>query len=98
MRTDRETVPTRLKQVTVERAHAWGDPLPLKRVLEDLVGCGCEALRGKLAVHMERAILGAMSDGGPSGAGCRPVKDTLLVEATTPSTHVDRSGARVTHS
>ena len=83
MRTDKETARARLWQVLEERAPASGDRLPPERVLKDLVGCSRETLRGALAALEARGEIWRHV-----GLG-RPVKDTLLLEATTPADLMD---------
>lgn len=92
MRTDKETARARLWQVLEERAPASGDRLPPERVLKDLVGCSRETLRGALAALEARGEIwrhvgqGTFRGRAPLG---RPVKDTLLLEATTPADLMD---------
>lgn len=92
MRTDKETARARLWQVLEERAPASGDRLPPERVLKDLVGCSRETLRDALAALEARGEIwrhvgqGTFRGRAPLG---RPVKDTLLLEATTPADLMD---------
>ncbi|MGR3454597.1 FadR/GntR family transcriptional regulator [Pseudooceanicola sp.] len=92
MRTDKETAQARLWHVLEERAPASGDRLPPERVLKDLVGCSRETLRAALAALEAQGEIwrhvgqGTFRGRAPLG---RPVKDTLLLEATTPSDLMD---------
>ena len=92
MRTDKDLAQARLWLVLEERAPASGDRLPPERVLKDLVGCSRETLRGALAALEARGEIwrhvgqGTFRGRAPLG---RPVKDTLLLEATTPADLMD---------
>ncbi|GGB28364.1 MULTISPECIES: FadR/GntR family transcriptional regulator [Rhodobacterales] len=92
MRTGKDAARARLWQVLEERAPASGDRLPPERVLKDLVGCSRETLRGALATLEARGEIwrhvgqGTFRGRAPLG---RPVKDTLLLEATTPADLMD---------
>ncbi|SFP91746.1 transcriptional regulator, GntR family [Tranquillimonas alkanivorans] len=78
--------------VLEERAPAPGDRLPPERVLKDLIGCSRETLRAALAtIEAEGEIWRHVGQGtfrGRAPLG-RPVKDTLLLEATTPAELMD---------
>lgn len=92
MRTDKETARARLWQVLEERAPASGDRLPPERVLKDLVGCSREMLRGALAaLDARKEIWRHVGQGTFRGRVLlgRPMKDTLLLEATTPADLMD---------
>lgn len=88
----KETVRTRLWQILEERAPASGDRLPPERVLKSLVGCSRETLRTALAtLEAEGEVWRHVGQGtfrGRAPLG-RPVKDTLLLEATTPADLMD---------
>ncbi|MBC7145323.1 MAG: FadR family transcriptional regulator [Thioclava marina] len=92
MRTDKDAAQARLWLIIEERAPASGDRLPSERVLKDLVGCSRETLRGALAALEARGEIwrhvgqGTFRGRAPLG---RPVKDTLLLEATTPADLMD---------
>ena len=92
MRTDKDAAQARLWQILEDRAPASGDRLPPERVLKDLVGCSRETLRGALAALEARGEVwrhvgqGTFRGRAPLG---RPVKDTLLLEATTPGDLMD---------
>lgn len=92
MRTDKDAAQARLWLIIEERAPASGDRLPPERVLKDLVGCSRETLRGALAALEARGEIwrhvgqGTFRGRAPLG---RPVKDTLLLEATTPADLMD---------
>ena len=92
MRTDKDAAQARLWQILEDRAPASGDRLPPERVLKDLVGCSRETLRGALAALEARGEIwrhvgqGTFRGRAPLG---RPVKDTLLLEATTPGDLMD---------
>ncbi|GHH06078.1 FadR/GntR family transcriptional regulator [Pseudodonghicola xiamenensis] len=92
MRTGKDAARARLWQVLEERAPASGDRLPPERVLKGLVGCSRETLRGALAALEARGEIwrhvgqGTFRGRAPLG---RPVKDTLLLEATTPADLMD---------
>lgn len=92
MRTDKDAAQARLWLIIEERAPASGDRLPPERVLKDLVGCSRETLRGALAAleacgEIWRHVgQGTFRGRAPLG---RPVKDTLLLEATTPADLMD---------
>lgn len=92
MRTDKKMAQARLWQVLEERAPASGDRLPPERVLKDLVGCSRETLRGALAALEAQGEIwrhvgqGTFRGRAPLG---QPVKDTLLLEATTPAELMD---------
>ncbi|KAA9004998.1 FadR/GntR family transcriptional regulator [Histidinibacterium aquaticum] len=92
MRTDKQTAKARLWAVLEERAPASGDRLPPERVLKDLVGCSRETLRAALsALEAEGEVWRHVGQGtfrGRAPLG-RPVKDTLLLEATTPADLMD---------
>jgi DNA-binding FadR family transcriptional regulator len=92
VRTDKETAKARLWRVLEERAPASGDRLPPERVLKNLVGCSRETLRAALAaLEAEGEIWRHVGQGtfrGRVPLG-RPVKDMLLLEATTPSDLMD---------
>lgn len=92
MRTDKETAKARLWRVLEERAPASGDRLPPERLLKDLVGCSRDTLRAALAVlEAEDEVWRHVGQGtfrGRAPLG-RPVKDTLLLEATTPTDLMD---------
>ncbi|MEY8839580.1 FadR/GntR family transcriptional regulator [Cribrihabitans sp. XS_ASV171] len=87
MRMDKETAQACLWHVLEERAPTPGDRLPPERVLKDLVGCSRETLRAALAALEAQGEIwrhvgqGTFRGRAPLG---RPVKDTLLLEATTP--------------
>lgn len=92
MRTGKDAARARLWQVLEERAPASGVRLPPERVLKDLVGCSRETLRGALAALEARGEIwrhvgqGTFRGRAPLG---RPVKATLLLEATTPADLMD---------
>ena len=92
MRTDKETARARLWHVLEEHAPASGDRLPPERVLKDLVGCSRETLRAALATLEAQGEIwrhvgqGTFRGRAPLG---RPVKDTLLLEATKPADLMD---------
>ena len=92
MRIDKETAKARLWRVLEERAPASGDRLPRERVLKNLVGCSRETLRAVLAaLEAEGEVWRHVGQGtfrGRVPLG-RPVKDMLLLEATTPSDLMD---------
>ncbi len=92
MRTDKKTAHEILWRVIEQRAPAAGDRLPPERVLKDLVGCSRETLRAALAtLEAEGEIWRHVGQGtfrGRAPIG-RPMKDTLLVEATTPADLMD---------
>ena len=92
MQTKRETAKAQLWRVLEERAPASGDRLPPERVLKDLVGCSRETLRTALAaLEAEGEVWRHVGQGtfrGRAPLG-RPVKDTLLLEATTPADLMD---------
>ncbi|WP_420006217.1 FadR/GntR family transcriptional regulator [Arenibacterium sp. LLYu02] len=88
----KDTVRARLWQILEERAPASGDRLPPERELKNLVGCSRETLRTALAtLETEGEIWRHVGQGtfrGRTPLG-RPVKDTLLLEATTPADLMD---------
>ncbi|MCA1334893.1 FadR/GntR family transcriptional regulator [Pseudooceanicola marinus] len=92
MQTDKETARARLWHVLEERAPASGDRLPPERVLKDLVGCSRETLRAAFATLEAQGEIwrhvgqGTFRGRAPLG---QPVKDTLLLEATTPADLMD---------
>jgi DNA-binding FadR family transcriptional regulator len=92
MRIDKDTARARLWQVLEERAPASGDRLPPERQLTALVGCSRETLRAALAMlEAEGEIWRHVGQGtfrGRAPLG-RPVKDRLLLEATTPAELMD---------
>jgi len=92
MRSDKKTAQEILWRVIEERAPAPGDRLPPERVLKDFVGCSRETLRAALAaLEAEGEIWRHVGQGtfrGRAPIG-RPMKDTLLLEATTPSDLMD---------
>lgn len=92
MRSDRKTARERLWRILEDQAPAPGDRLPPERVLKDLVGCSRETLRAGLAALEANGEIwrhvgqGTFRGRAPIG---RPVKDRLLVEATTPAELMD---------
>ena len=92
MRVSKDTVRARLWQILEERAPASGDRLPPERELTNLVGCSRETLRTALAtLEAEGEIWRHVGQGtfrGRMPLG-RPVKDTLLLEATTAADLMD---------
>ncbi len=92
MRIDKDTARERLWRVLEDRAPAPGDRLPPERVLKDLIGCSRETLRAALAaLEAEGEIWRHVGQGtfrGRAPVG-RPVKNTLLLEATTPAELMD---------
>lgn len=92
MRITKDRVRARLWQILEERAPASGDRLPPERELKNLVGCSRETLRTALAtLETEGEIWRHVGQGtfrGRMPLG-RPVKDTLLLEATTPADLMD---------
>ncbi|MEB3421938.1 FadR/GntR family transcriptional regulator [Salipiger marinus] len=88
----KDTVRARLWQILEEWAPASGDRLPPERELKNLVGCSRETLRTALAtLETEGEIWRHVGQGtfrGRTPLG-RPVKDTLLLEATTPADLMD---------
>nr|WP_245760328.1 FCD domain-containing protein [Roseivivax halotolerans] len=89
---DKQMARDRLWRVLEELAPAAGDRLPPERVLKDLVGCSRETLRAALAaLEAEGEVWRHVGQGtfrGRFPLG-RPVKDTLLVEATSPADLMD---------
>ncbi|SHJ28905.1 FadR/GntR family transcriptional regulator [Wenxinia saemankumensis] len=92
MRTGREIVRARLWSLIERDAPAPGDRLPPERVLAGLVGCSRETLRAVLsALEAEGEVWRHIGQGtfrGRAPVG-QPVRDTLLLEATTPSDLMD---------
>ncbi|OWY12430.1 GntR family transcriptional regulator [Thioclava sp. JM3] len=92
MRTDKEAARGRLWRIIEETAPAPGDRLPPERLLKDLVGCSRETLRAALrAFEAEGEVWRHVGQGTFRGRAplWRPVKDTLLLEATTPADLMD---------
>ena len=92
MRMDKQMARDRLWRVLEQRAPASGDRLPPERVLKDIVGCSRETLRAALtALEAEGEVWRHVGQGTFRGR-CppgRPVKDTLLLEATSPADLMD---------
>lgn len=92
MRINRQMAQERLRQLLDECAPLSGDRLPAERVLKTMIGCSRETLRSALAsLEAEGQIWRHVGQGTfrgrpPSG---RPVKDHLLLEATTPADLMD---------
>jgi len=92
MQMDKQVARDRLWRVLEECAPAAGDRLPPERVLKDLVRCSRETLRAVLAApEAEGEIWRHVGQGtfrGRAPLG-RPVKDTPLLEATSPADLMD---------
>lgn len=89
---DKKTAHEVLWRLIEEHAPAPGDRLPPERVMKDLVRCSRETLRIALAaLEAEGEIWRHVGQGtfrGRAPIG-RPMKDTLLLEATTPADLMD---------
>ncbi|WP_299358539.1 FCD domain-containing protein [uncultured Paracoccus sp.] len=92
MRTNKHEARERLWRVLEDWAPAPGDRLPPERMLKNLIGCSRETLRAALAtLEVQGEIWRHVGQGtfrGRAPLG-RPVKDTLLLEATTPAELMD---------